>query len=142
MLFGGWLLADIGWLRNDRRGRRFGAGSDSSRGSRAGIDASNWRLGRFRVLGLVFVEAILLAACLSFAVAVAVLLDARAPVAEIEAIEGGWEASILPARGNQFRTRLPGVKTSILVIPIGERWSTPIANLILTLARGSYGGST
>jgi hypothetical protein len=76
LFFGGWLLADIGWLRNDRRGRRFGAGSDSSRGSRAGIDAGNWRLGRFRVLGLVLVVAILLAACLSFAVAVAVLLDA------------------------------------------------------------------
>lgn len=128
------LLADICRLGDDRGS----SGPDSCLGcgsSLAGISASNGGLRRAWILGFVSVEALLLAARLSAAVAVAVLLDTSTPFAKIEAFNGGRETSILPAGSHQFRTRPPSVEAAVLVIKIRDMRSTPLPNLVLALTR-------
>jgi hypothetical protein len=144
VLFGRRLLANVGRLGDDRGSRRLGGGSDRGGGSgRARMDAGDWGLGRTGVVGLVLVEALALAAGLvALAVAVTVLFDSSTPVAELQAVEGGGKAGVLPAGGDQFRARLPGVQTAITMFKVGERRGTPLSNLVLALGGwGDCGGA-
>lgn len=138
----GGLLADVGGLRSASGGDgRLGAAGLGSAGGRARIDAGGdgRRLGGN---GSVLVEAgLLVALALKAAgVGVAELLDAAAPLGEVEAVQDTGPASLLEARGDVASTGLVGAQAVLLVVPVRDGRSTPVTALVLALRGLGDGG--
>lgn len=133
----GRLLADVGRLRNTRRGRSCG---QSSRGFRCGLAHVDCGcgLGLRNSLRLVLVQAFSLAALVSLARRRAVCLDVAAPCRVVPALENAGPARLLEARRNLDRASAVGSLAVVLILPVGQRWGAPFSALVFALVGDNY----